>query len=284
MRERQIWKIPFFVCTPVFLLFGLFIGRTWRSTHRAYWEGRMTEAEGRCQQAEAKLADHVDESRSELAEVEGQVERWKKVAQEINVEKRQALARAEKDLGQLEKKMQEARREHEQRTTKTLRRTKELERKLVALQARAARQSGPDQPEKATGPVALSFKPAEIKDAQGRIAYAEIRKNEQTLTDAQWEDYGRHILGSEVKWTGWVAEAGKQFSGEQYLISVDMDPPDGSPSVPDVQVKVPRATAQRFKKGQKIVFWGTIHDVAAFLDKHTIYLDEATVVLYKKGR
>jgi len=108
--------------------------------------------------------------------------------------------------------------------------------------------------------------------------YAEIRRNFDALTDAQWSVYRQRIAGQRVAhWTGWLSDVDeKTFGG--YAARVDMeDPATEFIPVYDVSFDVPPDVALQLVKGSPITFSGTITYAEDLLGSLVIKLEDVTI-------
>lgn len=105
------------------------------------------------------------------------------------------------------------------------------------------------------------------------LTYQVIRIKRKALTDAQWDEYRKELLGLRVQWSGWVEEV--KSNGE---IQVDMDSPNTVFSTADVYIRVPASEATKYNLDQKIKFVGDIQSVTSFFDNPDITLTNITVL------
>jgi hypothetical protein len=81
--------------------------------------------------------------------------------------------------------------------------------------------------------------------------------NHENMTDLQWEEYRKQILGKRVHWTAMVYEV-----DEDGKITLDM----GEPSWAAIYLEgVPRETLLETNKGSTIEFEATLSDMYDFL-------------------
>ena len=105
--------------------------------------------------------------------------------------------------------------------------------------------------------------------------FAEIRANVENMTEAQWKDYLPRLAGLRVEnWKGWVEEVDVSFSGDEYELWIDMDPPgklfSGGHEVEIPLPPVLNDSALQWEIGQPIKFSGTIVKAREFLGTVTV--------------
>ena len=79
------------------------------------------------------------------------------------------------------------------------------------------------------------------------------------MTDAQWDDYCKPLVGLRVRWTGWV-DGAKDYTSYGELL-VDMDPPEEVLRSYDVSFRIPKSDILKYNKDQKITFEGDIQNL-----------------------
>ncbi len=108
------------------------------------------------------------------------------------------------------------------------------------------------------------------------VDFETIRSNMKTMTTINWKDYCKSLEGTKIRWSGWISDVEKQWSGG-YKIMIDMDPPD-SLSVQDIYINdVDKRFASQFNKNQKVVFSGIIESVKNILGSCSIHLIKAKI-------
>ena len=264
-RHEIPWMLLFILCVPLSLMLGGFVGMLFSWKRATLWEHRIKQIQLQHAKVEEQLQGEAVASeqrknalRQRMLQLEG---RQKAEAKSYQA----ALAGAKKKLRGVETKRDQLQRD--------------LDLVLSELAETSKLPAKDHMPPKIPTEVAIdpTFKKAIVRDRLGRITYPEIRRNEELLTDAQWTIYGKQIIGSRVKWTGWVSNVDKEFLGKDYLLFVDMDSPDELFSVHDVVINLPKSKALSFHKGRKITFWATICDVGSLLGKRTIWLENAKI-------
>ena len=104
------------------------------------------------------------------------------------------------------------------------------------------------------------------------LDFFEVRKNLESMTEAQWKNYIMDVEGKRIHWTGYVDEV--EDNGE---IWIDMDAPDEL-SVQDMYISVPKEDALKYNKDAKIEFEGTIRDVGSILGSMSIQFKDIVVI------
>ena len=105
------------------------------------------------------------------------------------------------------------------------------------------------------------------------LAYADIYDNRQDMTDAQWDNYRKPLVGLRIRWTGWVEEV--TDTGRIYI---DMDSPDDAWSTSDVNFRIPEEDVLIYNKDQQVTFEGDIDSVSSLLGSVTIKLENAFIL------
>lgn len=115
-----------------------------------------------------------------------------------------------------------------------------------------------------------------LKDAPEAPAFSEIRDRMEDMTDAQWNRYSSSLEGHRVDWTGWVADVNEKALGG-FEVWVDMDDPEESLSVQDVECDIPENLALRLNKESRVRVVGIIGSVVNVLGSCQVSLEEADV-------
>ena len=101
-------------------------------------------------------------------------------------------------------------------------------------------------------------------------------------TDAQEEAYLEKLIGTMAQdWEGWVGDVKHQTTGE-YLLYIDVDPPDELFSTYDVVVEVPASEALMYNRDQHVRFSGVVDYVSIVLGSLHIELRPSKVVILTK--
>lgn len=120
--------------------------------------------------------------------------------------------------------------------------------------------------------------------------FSTIESNCRTMTDVQFEDYAKSLVGKKVKWSGYVVDVEKAFLGD-YKISITMEYPtssgwgegidalqeQGMKWFPDVSFELPKNEASRLEKKQEVEFIGLISSVLDGGNKVIVKLTDVTV-------
>lgn len=109
------------------------------------------------------------------------------------------------------------------------------------------------------------------------ISFKEIRHNMEVMTDLQFEEYAKTLIGKRVGWSGYVEDVKQKFLGG-YEVWIDMDSPDELFSVQDITFEVSREQALSLKKDSRIKFVGTISFVMNLFTSLQISLDQVKVI------
>jgi hypothetical protein len=104
------------------------------------------------------------------------------------------------------------------------------------------------------------------------ITYNEIDAACKSMTDAQFDNYKKTLVGTSVTWTGVITDVTKNW-GQDYGVRIDMD----NTGVADVYFDVPEAVALSLRKKGSYTFSGTIKSVQKIFGGSTITLDKASI-------
>ena len=109
-----------------------------------------------------------------------------------------------------------------------------------------------------------------------KLTFGEIRANKESMTDAQWDNYCKPLIGQRVQWTGWVDEA--KDKGNHGELWIDMDSPDEVLSLQDLYFDVPKEDVLKYNKDQKVTFEGDINSISTFLTSLQIRMEDVLVI------
>jgi hypothetical protein len=73
------------------------------------------------------------------------------------------------------------------------------------------------------------------------------------MTDAQFDEYEKTIIGQYVSWYGKLSDVDQNITNSDYEVKIDMDG-----NAFDVQFDVDKSTALNLQKGQQYSFKGEI--------------------------
>lgn len=104
------------------------------------------------------------------------------------------------------------------------------------------------------------------------LSYKEIDKNCQNLTDAQFSEYSKSLIGKRVTWTGKVTNVSKNWLDHNYEVKIDMD----KTGVFDVSFDVPKSWALQLKKNAYYKISGTIKRVAKVFGTVVVTLENVS--------
>lgn len=116
-----------------------------------------------------------------------------------------------------------------------------------------------------------------VSEPISSISFTEIRRNMKGMTDLQFEEYVKTLIGKRIRWGGYVEDVKEKFFGG-YEVLVDMDSPNDLISVQDVTFEVSKEQALSFNKDSRIKFEGTISSVLDILTSLQISLDKVKVI------
>ena len=105
------------------------------------------------------------------------------------------------------------------------------------------------------------------------LAYEDMRKARDSMTDAQWDAHAKTLVGQRVEWSGWVFEA--KTSGE---LRIDMDPPGTFLSVQDCYISVPRDSVLDYNKDQPIRWQGDVRSVTSLLGSVSVRFEDVVIL------
>lgn len=100
-------------------------------------------------------------------------------------------------------------------------------------------------------------------------SYAEIRRKEDQLTKAQFEEFKSSIIGKRVTWSGTVADVAEDITGKTN-VWISMDSGENL----DVFFNCPRASCTDLNKGQPIKFSGDFKAITL----GSIYLENGEIL------
>ena len=104
------------------------------------------------------------------------------------------------------------------------------------------------------------------------LSFFEVANKYFTLTDLQWKEYAQSLIGSRVKWTGYVNNVDISFGSYYVLACVYYNYVCGGFVA---QFEVPQNDAYLYKKGQQITFSGSIES------SNDIYIHLSDVIVEK---
>jgi hypothetical protein len=101
-------------------------------------------------------------------------------------------------------------------------------------------------------------------DGQGGVAYEQILKNSSEMTEAQFAEYEKTLIGQQVRWTGRLSDVTVEqpwfFSPISYTASMNV-----AGYEPTVFCDVSRDVALRLQRNASYSFSGTIKTIDSFL-------------------
>jgi len=109
-----------------------------------------------------------------------------------------------------------------------------------------------------------------------KSSYFHIRDMKSQMTTVQWRAYVQALEGTEVEWQGWVRDVHRKIFGG-YDLYVDMDPPREMSTL-DVTFDIEEFRALQLRRGQFIVFRGTIGSVHRFLGSCQVILKNVSIL------
>lgn len=107
--------------------------------------------------------------------------------------------------------------------------------------------------------------------------FASIRASMEKMTDLQFKKLGEALKGKKVRWSGWVEEVKEKFWTDGYEVWIDMDSPDQTFSIQDVQFDVPEDIALKIEKDMRITFEGTVEYIQNVFGSCQIQLVDAKI-------
>lgn len=115
-----------------------------------------------------------------------------------------------------------------------------------------------------------SSAPEITKDAP---SYEEIKKQKQTLTDAQWREYiDTQLINARVtNWTGYILEV-----NESYLVRIDLEE-IGFFSAGEIEFTTSKDVALSLSKNQKVSYSGTIERIEDDFNFVKLILKDVTI-------
>jgi hypothetical protein len=108
-------------------------------------------------------------------------------------------------------------------------------------------------------------------DAQETLTYGQILKNRWEMTDAQFAEYQKRLIGQQVRWSGKLSDVtvdGWWFLGTSYTARIIV-----AGYEPSVFCTVSSEAAQRLQKNTTYSFSGNIKDIDSFLRIHVTLQD-----------
>jgi hypothetical protein len=99
--------------------------------------------------------------------------------------------------------------------------------------------------------------------AQDAVTYGQILKNRWEMTDAQFAEYQKGLIGQQVRWTGKLSNVTVDdwwFFGTSYTARIIV-----AGYEPSVFCSVSSETAQRLQKNATYAFSGSITEIDSFL-------------------
>jgi hypothetical protein len=85
------------------------------------------------------------------------------------------------------------------------------------------------------------------------LSYGSIQNNADSMTDAQFDEYEKTIIGQYVSWSGKLSDVDQNITNTDYEVKIDMDG-----NAYDVQFDVNKSTALNLRKRQQYSFKGEI--------------------------
>ncbi len=109
------------------------------------------------------------------------------------------------------------------------------------------------------------------------ITWQEIKANREIMTDAQWNEYEKTIVGKRVHWVGFISEVADDITGTNYvwvcIYSADCE----YNFLERVYFEYPVDKSLALQKGQQITFEGDIESGIALLG-FNVKLSNATII------
>ncbi len=106
------------------------------------------------------------------------------------------------------------------------------------------------------------------------VSYFDIKSKVNDLTNAQWNNYAKKIIGKKVKWSGHVENVKKHAWSDKYKVWIDMDSVYDKLSVQDVYLNnIEKKVAMNLNKNEIINFIGRIENITTTLKVQIILKD-----------
>jgi hypothetical protein len=112
--------------------------------------------------------------------------------------------------------------------------------------------------------------------ASAQVTFETVRSNMNEMTDAQFKNYTKSLVGQTITWDGWVEEVKEKFFGG-YECWIDMDAPKEL-SVQDVTFPIDENLAMQLRKDKRVQFTGTIKSVYNILGSCSVSLSDARIL------
>jgi hypothetical protein len=111
-------------------------------------------------------------------------------------------------------------------------------------------------------------------DGQGVVAYEQILKNRWEMTEAQFTEYEKTLMGQQVRWSGRLSDVTIEqpwfFSPPSYTARITV-----AGYEPSVLCDVSRDVALRLQRNASYSFSGTIKSIDSFL-RISVVLEDVT--------
>ena len=104
------------------------------------------------------------------------------------------------------------------------------------------------------------------------LSYEEIDRNCQNITDAQFSEYSKTLVGKRVTWTGKVTDVSENWLDPNYEVKIDMD----ETGVFDVSFDVPKSLALQLEKNAYYKFAGTIKRITKVFGTAVVTLENVS--------
>lgn len=108
------------------------------------------------------------------------------------------------------------------------------------------------------------------------ISFHAIRNNMNRMTDVQFKEYTKSLVGKKVTWVGWVDESKEKLFGG-YECWIDMDSPKEM-SVQDVTFSINKKVALKLQKDKRVQFTGKIKSINDILGSCQVTLESARIL------
>lgn len=118
-------------------------------------------------------------------------------------------------------------------------------------------------------PAAGAAPAAVVAKSQSGLKYRDVEANAQRLSEVNFQDYARGVVGKRIDWTGTVVEVEKTLGG-RCRIWIDMD----DTGVQDVYVKTGCGAAKNFNVQDRIRVDGVIENVTTLLKSAVVTLED----------
>lgn len=109
------------------------------------------------------------------------------------------------------------------------------------------------------------------------LTYEQIDAKARKMSDMNFEEYAKSLVGQRVKWTGFVTDVKKETFGDCEVM-VDMD----RSGVQDVYVDIDCKRASEYDQRDKITFEGPVTSVVEMIGLTNIHVDGDTTWTYDK--